>query len=140
MRTITSIFAVLGLLALPGCRGKTTSISNSDYLLGLLGEAWNNARESLQSDQPNLDLLRSVHVLLTQRAPSRLPKDYQGSNKQQVLDKLKALGDAYTAEVASKMDFLSQRVRLKEGVKLEHVRAAFMKLDKDYRELEAMTR
>lgn len=131
--------AGLAVLAAGGCKDKAKSLSDSDYLLGVQHEAWRNSRETLQTPQPELGWLGSVNNLLNGRTPRRVKKDYTGANKAEVLAKLKTLGEAYEAEVVSKLDFRQPQVRLKPGVTIEQVRDAFMKLDGRYRELEAMT-
>ncbi|KPK86662.1 MAG: hypothetical protein AMJ81_00665 [Phycisphaerae bacterium SM23_33] len=133
-----SAAAALSALAAVGCKKDVESISNSDYLLGLQHKAWKNARESFQSGQPQLGELRTIQRLLCVRTPRRIKKDYQGSNKQQVLDKVNSIARKYQAEVASKLDMAGNVVRLAPGVKVEQVKEAFMKLDEEYRQLEAM--
>ena len=134
---ITTTLAALGLLA-AGCGESAEDVSNSEYLLGLLQHSWNGARRSLNSQKPDLDPLRGVHWML-QRTPRRIQKDYEGSNKQEVLAKLKALREAYEAEVVPKLELRGAQVKLQSGVSLAEVRKAFMALDPQYRQIEAMT-
>jgi hypothetical protein len=139
-RTVTVAAAgVLAALALAGCKDEAKSLSNSGYLLKLQHEAWQNTRETLQSENPRLTMLHSVHVLLTRRTPRRVEKGYNGPDKEQLLAKLRSLASKYESEVASKVDMSGNEVRLRAGVTLEQVREAFMNLDPEYRELEAMT-
>ena len=130
---------VLAALVVAGCKDEAESLSNSGYLLKLQHEAWQNARETLQSANPRLATLFSVHVLLTRRTPRRVEKGYHGPDKEQLLAKLRSLASKYESEVASKVDMSGNEVRLRPGVTLGEVREAFMKLDEEYRELEAMT-
>ena len=130
-------FAALGVLA-AGCGESAEDVSNSAYLLGLLQQSWNGAQRSLKSQNPDLDLLRAIHVLLSKRTPRRVRKDYTGANKQEVLAKLESLRDAYEARIVPKLNLRSPQVQLRSGATLEEVRKAFVELDPQYREIEAM--
>ena len=125
-------------LALIGCKDSAEDVSNSRYVLGLLTEAWQTAHQSCQAGSPNLEALRSVHVLLCQRVPRRVEKDYSGSDKQEVLAELQRLAEAYEAQVASKLVLTGDKVALRSGVAPEDVRSAFMGLEEDYRKLQAI--
>ena len=131
--------AVAAALAAGGCGDKAKSVSDSTYVLGLLREAWPSARESLNSDSPELGKLHSLKIILVERVPRRVEKDYTGSDRQQVLEKVKSLAQGYDSQVWSKLEVVGSQVRLKGDATLEQVREAFMKLDPQYRELEAMT-
>lgn len=139
MRTARVLVAVCMLSGLCGCADKAEQLSSSSHLLARQHEVWRRARESLASPSPNLMYLRSVHIFLRGRTRRAVEKDYARPNKEQVLAKLDALKAAYEAEIMSKVAPGSFEVRLRSGVALADVRAAFEKLDGPYRELEAMT-
>lgn len=130
--------AFLGPLA-AGCGGGAKSASSSKYLLDLLHQAWLNSRQALQAENPNLNPLGGVHRML-QRSTRRARKGYSGPNKEDVLARLAALQEAYEKQVASKLDLRSPVVQLRRGATVAEVKAAFMALDKDYRQIEAMIR
>ena len=137
-RLFCAALAAVGCLAAGGCGESAKDVSNSAYILGLLGEAWGTCRQACQDGNPNLEVFRSIHVLLNKRAPRRIQKDYGGSNKQELLDGLKALAAAYEASVVPKLDLTGQSVTLRPGATMEQVRTAFLALDEQYRQLEAM--
>ena len=131
--------AVAAALTAGGCKSRTKSVSDSEYMLGLLHEAWPSARESLNASDPQLGKLHSVYIILVQRLPRRVEKDYTRSDKAQVVAKVNSLAQGYDSQVWAKVEIVGSAVRLKAGFTVEQVREAFMKLDAQYRELEAMT-
>ncbi|OPX23988.1 MAG: hypothetical protein B1H04_03130 [Planctomycetales bacterium 4484_123] len=136
---LLSLLATASLLALAGgCGESAEDVSNSEYLLGLLHESWQNARKGLQSEQPDLGPLRAIHILLARRAPRRVQRDYHGPNKEEVLRRLHALRDAYEARIVPKLDLTQPEVRLQPGATVQEVKAAFMELDKAYRQIDAL--
>ena len=142
MKSLEAILAallVVSLLAPAGCKNKAKDISTPKYLLARLHEHWKAARETLESDQPNLGVLRTVNHFLRFRVPRRIEKQYGGRDKQQVLAKLRELGKAYRDQVQMKLDTRGNEVRLAPGVTLEQLRQAFAKLDEQYREFESLT-
>ncbi|MHC4718179.1 MAG: hypothetical protein ACYS5V_14495 [Planctomycetota bacterium] len=121
-----------------GCGDSAESVSNSEYLLGLLHESWVNARAGLKQEPPDLGPLRGIRIMLTRRAPRRIEKDYSGPNKQKVLTRLKALGNAYEVQIVPKLDLRYPKVELAPGATPAQVRSAFSKLDEEYRRIEAL--
>ncbi|HET6428408.1 MAG TPA: hypothetical protein VFJ30_08365 [Phycisphaerae bacterium] len=122
--------------ALGGCGRGRKKASNSEYVLGLLHESWVNARAGLQKDPPDLGPLRGIHVMLGTRAPRRVEKDYAGPNKQQLLERLITLRDAYEAQIVPKLNLQGMEVVLQPPATADEVRIAFAELDKQYRQIE----
>ncbi len=127
------------LLAQAGCKDKAEKITSPAYMLDLLSKRWAEARQTLQSDRPNLGVFRTVDHLLRFRLPRRIKKAYSGDNKQQLLGRLRELGRAYRDQIHSRLDMRGNQVRLARGVTLEQLRQAFAGLDEQYRQIESMT-
>ncbi len=134
-----AIVSVLTLLALTGCKDRAKEISRPEYLLTKQHEIWAQARESVHSDRPNLDIFRYVHRFLCYRTPRRVEKAYDGRDKQELLARLRAVGQAYEKHVHAMLDLTGGRVGLVRGATIEQLRQAFDKVDEEYRRLEAMT-
>ena len=134
-----AIMLAMALTGLPGCEDKVKKLSSSDYLLVKQHETWRNTRKTLQKDQPDLSLFRSIHIFLGGRTRRRAQKDYTGENKQQVLAKLDSLKARYESEILTLFDLGPIVPTLKPGVTLAQLREAFGEVDKEYRQLEAMT-
>ena len=132
------IAVLVAALALAGCGDEAEEISNLDYLLPRQHALWEKARRTLASEQPNLNLLRSLEMYLAVRTPRRLDREYDGANKEQVLAKLAELTRAYQAEVLSKLVLQNPQVTAKAGVTIEQIRAAFEGLEADYQAFKAM--
>ena len=133
---------VLAGAGLAGCddrKRQADELSSYDYILGLQHKYWNQARQSLQSDQPNLDLLRAVERLLSGRSMRSVQSNYDRPNKKAVIASLEAIQKAFSEEISPKVDTRSPKVQLRPGVTLGQLREAFERLDKDYRPFEAMT-
>ena len=142
MRLLAAIPAALlvtVLLAQAGCKNKTERITSPAYMLDLLSKRWAEARQTLQSDRPNLGVFRTLDHLLRFRLPRRIEKAYSGDDKQQLLGRLRELGRAYRDQIQSRLDMRGNEVRLAPGVTLEQFRHAFAGLDEQYRQLESMT-
>ena len=127
------------MLAQAGCKSKTEKITSPAYMLDLLSKRWGEARQTLQSDRPNLGVFRTVNHLLRFRLPRRIKKSYSGDDKQQLLEKLRELGRAYNDQIQSRLDMRGNEVRLAPGATLEQLRQAFAELDEKYRQIESMT-
>lgn len=127
------------LLAQVGCKDKAEKITSPAYMLDLLSKRWAEARQTLQSDQPNLGVFRAVDHLLRFRLPRRIKKAYSGDDKQQLLERLRELGRAYRDQIQSRLDMRGNEVRLAPGVTLEQLRQAFAGLHEQYRQIESMT-
>ena len=142
MKTATRCL-VLGagllLAAAAGCKSAPEKLAAPDKLLARQHLLWRNARQTLAADKPNLMLLRSVEIYLCARTRSSVEAHYEGPDKEEILERLAALRQAYRAKVLSLVDPRSFAVRLKPGVTLERVRDAFMEVDKDYRQFEQLT-
>jgi len=136
---VWALVALAAGLALAGCKDKMKELSSAERLLARQHKAWNNAREAFKADQPNLEYIRSVSMLLTGRTKRRVKKDYRGADKAEIMAKLDALSAAYQERVMPKVDVTTPKVVLRRGVTMEQLRAAFESLDEDYRALEAMT-
>ncbi len=134
-----AVMTLLTLLALTGCKDRAEEISRPEYLLARQHKIWAQARESVHSDRPNLDIFRYVHRFLCYRTPRRVEKAYDGSDKEELLAKLRAVGQAYEKHVHAMLDLTGGRVGLIRGVTIEQLRQAFDKVDEEYRQLEAMT-
>ena len=142
MRPMVAIPAALLLallLAPSGCKDKAEKITSPAYMLDLLSKRWAEARQTLQSDRPNLGVFRTVDHLLRFRLPRRIEKAYSGDDKQQLLERLRELGRAYADQIQSRLDMRGNEGRLAPGVTLEQFRHAFAGLDEQYRQLESMT-
>ena len=137
-----SVILLLSLAAIAcvagGCKDRIKEISTPEALLKRQHEIWAAARQSLRTDRPNLNLLRSLHKFLCYRTPRRVDKAYTGADKAEVLARLRTLGNAYIEGVYSKLDLTGGQVRLKRPVTVEQLRAAFDKLDPDYRAFQSM--
>ena len=84
MRPLAAIPAALALavlLAPCGCEDKTEKITTPAYMFELLSKRWSEAKQTLQSDQPNLGVFRTIDHLLRFRLPRRIQKAYTGGNK-----------------------------------------------------------
>ena len=127
------------LLAQVGCKNKTEQITTPAYMLDLLSKRWAEARETLQSDRPNLAVFRAVDHLLRFRLPARVKKAYSGDDKELLLERLRELGRAYRDQIQSRLDMRGNEVRLARGVTLERLRQAFAGLEEQYRQIESMT-
>ena len=122
----------------PPGRIEAAEISSAAYLLARQHALWEAAGRSLRGEKPNLNLLRSIDMYLGGRTHRRLAKEYKGSDKEQVLDKLESLRKAYQANVLPQLELTSPSVRLKPGATLEKVRSAFEKVDAEYKSFRAM--
>ena len=141
MRAMLHVGLVAAAAALPGlagCTGEKEQKSTATYLLDRQHGIWDNVRETLQSDSPNWNLLRTLNRAMTQTL-NRLDKDYAKPNKDEVRAKLEAIQKAFEEQVCSKADLSKAKATPKKGVKPEEIRAAFDKLDKDYQQLKEMT-
>ena len=135
---IVIALAGAGLIALAGCKDEAASISSPDALLGRQHKVWNNAREALRADRPDaLELIRSVQARLF-ASRRRVKMQYAAANKEEVLNKLKSISDGYEAEIAPKLTLGAPKVALVPPATMADVRAAFEKLDEEYKQLEAM--
>ena len=123
---------------LAGCGSGAEEVSNSEYLLGLLRAKWQAVRSDLPGSQPDLNVFRSIHDLLSRRVSQRIEKDYNAANKQQVLAKLEALRQGYEAGISARLDYQSPAVRLRSGATLDQIRKAFAELDVQYVEIERL--
>ena len=113
-------------------------MSSGDYLLARQHAVWANARRSLQSAKPNLNLLRSIDLYLGGRTARRIAKEGDRPNKGKLLAALDDLDKAYRAGILSKVVLDKPQVKLKGGVKLDDVRRAFDKIDAAYKAFQAM--
>jgi hypothetical protein len=138
-RNILSV-ALLAFMVLPGCKSdEAKRLSDHRYVVGLQHQYWRQARQSLLSEQPNLDLLRAIERSLSGRAWRSIELTYEGPHKQELLDALKDVQAAYHDEVLAKVDTRNPRVALRAGVTLQQLRDAFARVDERYRRLEALT-
>ena len=131
--------ALLLLAAAAGCEDKAARKSTSKHLLALQHRFWRQSRETLRTEQPNLGPVMAVAGMVGERTRLRIVRDYTAANKDEVLAALDAISAAYQAEVLSKLETGPHTARLKAGVTVAQLRAAFDKIDKDYRKFEAMT-
>ena len=142
MTSRTCLAIVLGLLAvsaLAGCGDEVKRISGSNFMLDLLHKQWTEARAALQGDQPDLNLLRPIELNLRGRVLRSVEKSYSGDNKQEVINALKSVTAAFRSEIMTKLEPAGRTVQLASGVTLEQLRAAFNKVDEQYRRLRAIT-
>ena len=137
-RVTVPIWALLGVAALGGCRDRVKEISSSRHLLDHQHKLWARAEETLRSDSPNLEFFRALQPYINARTRRRVLKDYTASDRQQLLDKLDAVKEAYNARIVSLLD-MGANVRLRGGVTMEQLREAFRAVDGEYRGLKAMT-
>lgn len=136
---VWAIAALAAGLALAGCKDKMKELSSAKRLLARQHKHWKRARESLKTDQPDLESIRMVSMLLTGSTKRRVKKEYRGADKAEIMAKLDALSAAFQERIISKVDVTAPKVVLRRGVTMEQLRAAFDSLDEDYRALEAMT-
>ena len=129
---------VAGPIALAGCKDKAKEMSTADHLLGRQHRNWAQARETLRSAEPDTELVRAAGGLLG-RTVRRMKKDYAGPNKEEAIAKLEQLAGRYDAEIAPKLTMSAPRAVLVAGVTMDELRAAFDKLDEEYRAFEALT-
>ncbi len=129
----------LAAAALTGCGDDPEDISSAEYLLQHFHDAWANAKASLESSDPQLTTLFGLHVYLSQRVPRRLEKEYTGTDKAELLAKIKSLGEEYEKTVVEKLDLRHPTPQLKPGVGLDEVRKAFRELEPQYQQIRAMT-
>jgi hypothetical protein len=128
-----------GLLGPAGCRDKARDLSKAETLLARQHELWDQARKTLQSDQPSLERLVDVAQYLGGRVQRRVEKDYSGSNKAEVIAHLDKLGQAYNEQVMSRLIVRAKDVVLRPGVAIEDVRSAFAALEPEYQKLRTLT-
>ena len=126
-------------LALAGCKDEMQELSSAKRLLSRQHKNWNKVRESLKTDQPDLEAIRVVSMLLTGQSKRRVEKEYRGANKAEIIQRLDALSAAFQKRVVSKVDITAPKAVLRQGVTVAQLREAFNSLDEDYRALEAMT-
>jgi hypothetical protein len=136
---VWALAALAACLALGGCKDEMKELSSAERLLSRQHKAWNNAREALETDQPNLESIRVVSMLLTGQTKRQLKKKYRGADKAEIIERLDALSAAFQERIAPKVDLRAPKVVLRENVTMEQLREAFNSLDEDYRALEAMT-
>jgi hypothetical protein len=127
-----------GLLVLCGCKDKVEEISSCDYLLGRQHGNWRAARETIATDSPDLERVRTAGILL-RRVHDRIDTDYSGPDKEQVKAKVEQLAELFDGEIASRLNMRSPRAALAPGATIQDLRAGFEKVDKEYRVLEEMT-
>lgn len=137
LRRVTPL--LLALLAVAGCRDEVARISGSDYMLGLLHRYWGEARQTLQTDQPDLSIFSVVDINLKGRVLRSVEKSYSGDNKAEVVAALESITAAFYAEITPKLTARDRRLAVADGVTIEQFRAAFDKIDQDYRKFQAMT-
>jgi len=138
-RTLSLLLTIALAGAVGGCGEDREDISSAEYLLSRQHQAWRNARETLKTDSPNMQQLYALHQLLCRRTPRIIEKKYAGDDREAVLAKIRAIADRYEAEIAAKLTLTPREVVLAPGASLDDIRRVFEELDKDYRELEAMT-
>ena len=136
---VWALVALAAGLALAGCKDEIKELSKAKRLLARQHMHWNNVRESLKTDEPNLESIRVVGMLLTGRTKRRVKKEYRGADKAEIMQRLDALSAAYQERVISKVHVTTPKVVLRRGVTVAQLREAFNSLDEDYRALEAMT-
>jgi len=137
MRRVCPILLAATYL-LAGCGDDAADISSANYLMRMQHQAWANARASLATDKPNLTILHGIEVFLSQRTPRRLEKEYQGEDRQAILDALAALSEKYGKTIMPKLDVTRQEVQLRPGATIQQVREAFKALDADYVKLQEL--
>lgn len=125
-------------LAAGGCSDPAEDASSADYIFGLLEDAWANARTALASGEPNVGPLYSVGIVLTQRLPRRMRKEYHRPNRQEVLAKLNSLAADYEAGISSKLMVTPGSVVMRPGVTIEELRKTFAALDPRYEDLRRL--
>ena len=64
---VWALVALAAGLALAGCKDKMKELSSAERLMARQHMHWNNVRESLKTDEPNLESIRVVNMLLTGR-------------------------------------------------------------------------
>ena len=129
---------LLALLAVAGCGDEVEHISGSDYMLSLLHRYWNEARQTLQTDQPDLSIFSVIDINLKGRVLRSVEKSYSGDNKAEAAA-LESITAAFYAEITPKLTARDRSLALADGVTIEQLRAAFDKIDQDYRKFQAMT-
>jgi hypothetical protein len=127
------------LLAAGGCRDKAKDLSKAETLLARQHELWEQARKTLQSEQPSLERLVDVAQYLGGRVQRRVEKDYSGSNKAEVVAHLDKLGQAYNEQVMSRLIIRAKDVVFRPGATIEDVRSAFAALEPEYQKLRTLT-
>ena len=136
---VWALAALAACLALAGCKDKLKELSSAERLMSRQHKAWNNAREAFKADQPNLEYIRVVNMLLTGQTKRQVKKKYRGSDKAEIIQRLDALSAAFQKRVVPKIDVTAPKVVLREGVTMDQLREAFDSMDEDYLALEAMT-
>ena len=121
-----------------GCGDDAADISSANYLMRMQHQAWENARKSLATDEPNLTILHGIDVFLSQRTPRRLEKEYHGEDRQAILDKLADLSGKYARTIMTRLDVTRPEVRLRPGATLGQVRDAFKAVDVEYLQLQEL--
>jgi hypothetical protein len=136
---VWALVALAAGLALAGCKDEMKELSSAERLLAQQHEAWKNAREAFKADQPNLEYIRVVSMLLTGRTKRQVQKKYRGADKDEIIAKLDSLSAAFQERIVPKVELTAPKVVLRENVTIHELREAFNSLDAQYRELEAMT-
>lgn len=136
---VWALVALAAGLALAGCKDKMKELSSAKRLMSRQHMHWKNVRESLKTDEPNLESIRVVSMLLIGQTKRQVKKKYRGADKAEIMAKLDALSAAFQEHIIPKVDVTAPKVVLREDVTIDQLREAFNSLDEDYRALEAMT-
>jgi len=134
-----AVALALAASGLSGCKDDVAELSRAETLLAEQHEVWHKARKSLESDNPDWNLLRNLEGYLIGETLPRVKSDYGKPNKDEVVAKLDEIYEVYREKVMTKLDTTSPRVALRQGVAPEDVRKAFMEVNPLYEELERMT-
>ena len=140
MLRLTACLLLAGVATSIGCSDPKKSVSNSEYYFEVQHEMWGRARAELAKPQPNLDIFRTVWRFVGGRTLRRFEKDYDGPNRQEIIDLMTNLKDGYESGIVERLDLVSSVVGLKAGATGAEIRAAFEELDaKYYRRIEELT-
>jgi len=120
-----------------GCKDEMKEMSEYPFFIKGLDERWEIARQSLQSDKPNVS-----YVAVLARDLDDVHETLQGSyhkpNRDQAVAKVAEIAKAFRADLTKLVDMRRGHVVLLKGVTAKDVAETVEKTHKDYLEFRAM--
>ena len=138
MRTRTGILLGTCLLGgLVGCKDEAKEMSKYPYFIETLDRRWGIARKALQSEPPGLNIC-FVLVQDLEGFVGSMEYSYQAPNRDEAIARLKAITQAFKADMDKTVDMRSEQVKLLPGVSAKAVGDAIEKAYQEYLKFKPM--
>ena len=138
MRTRIGILLGACLLAgLVGCKDEAKEMSRYPYFIKTLDRRWGIARKAFQSEAPGLNIC-FVLVQDLDGAVGSMEYSYHRPNRDEAIARLKAIAQAFKADLSKTVDMRSEQVKLLPGVSTQAVGDAIEKAYQEYQQFKPM--